>query len=91
VESSYSICPFRKSGANQAGGRLSVDALITLMRTIAETPAYRASMNAIADLRECVGILALDSQGERLTSANCGDLPVIRSLLHASGGVTRTA
>jgi len=55
VESSYSIDPFRNLVRLRVGGRLSVEALTFLMREIANAPAYRQGMHAIADFRECSG------------------------------------
>lgn len=55
VESSYSIYPLKNLVRIKVGGNLSADALMSLMKTIAGAPTYRSGMNAIADLRDCVG------------------------------------
>lgn len=55
MESSYSIDQLRNLVRLKIGGRVSADALTTLMREIAGAPDYRPGMHAIADLRECIG------------------------------------
>ena len=56
MESSYSIDPIENIVRMKVGGRLSAEALTTLMRTIGEDPRYRSGMHAIADFRECAGV-----------------------------------
>jgi len=55
VESSYSIDPNEQIVRLTLGGRVTVDALTSLMRTIGEDPQYRSGMHAVADFRECIG------------------------------------
>jgi hypothetical protein len=55
VESSYSIDPNEQMVRLTLGGRVTVDALTRLMKTIGEDPHYRSGMHAVADFRECIG------------------------------------
>lgn len=55
MESSYSIDPNERVVRLTLSGRVTVDALTSLMRTIGEDPQYRSGMHAIADFRECIG------------------------------------
>lgn len=55
MESSYSIDPNERVVRVTLSGRVTVDALTSLMRRIGEDPQYRSGMHAVADFRECVG------------------------------------
>jgi len=55
VQSSYSIDPFDNVVRLKLNGRVSADLLTGLMREIGALPAYRPTMHAIADFRECIG------------------------------------
>jgi len=55
MESSYSIDPNERVVRLTLKGRVTADALTSLMRTIGEDPQYRSGMHAIADFRGCAG------------------------------------
>lgn len=55
VQSSYSIDTKENLVRVKLGGKVSAEALMSLLRQIAGEPSYRSGMHAIADFRECVG------------------------------------
>lgn len=55
MESSYTIDADERLVRLTFSGRVTAEALTSVMKTIGEDPQYRSGMNAVADFRDCSG------------------------------------